>query len=70
MNTQASQTPTPITPASGGAVSRFLRLHSFELLIFVIMFILLALCLAVAPLISDDVAAPPGAPAPEERLVL
>ena len=66
MNTQASQ--APITPASGGAISRSLRLHAFELLIFVIMFVLLALCLAAAPLISDDVAA--GAPAPEERLVL
>ena len=53
---------TPAVVVTGGTVDRFLRLHSFELLIFVIMFVLLALCLATAPLIS--VAA---VPAPEAR---
>jgi len=36
-----------------GVVGRFLRLHAFELLIFGIMFILLAICLAAAPLVTE-----------------
>lgn len=33
--------------------SRFLRLHSFEILIFIILGLLMGLCLAVAPLITN-----------------
>jgi len=44
--------PVVVTPLRNGTIDRFLRLHSFELLIFVIMFVLLALCLAAAPLIA------------------
>jgi hypothetical protein len=56
----------------GGAIDRFLRLHAFELLIFVVLFTLLALCLAVAPLITNDVSAGPtsGTPPSGVRLVL
>jgi hypothetical protein len=54
--------PSPPWPGAGrtGArrvhsdTSRFLRLHSFEFLIFVILFILLAMCLAAAPLVTKD----------------
>ena len=71
MDTHVSPGPShPVTPTGGSAVSRALRLHAFELLIFAILFVLLALCLAAAPLISDDVAPPVGKPRPEERLVL
>ena len=33
--------------------NRFLRLRAYEVLIFVVAFLLLALCLAAAPLLSD-----------------
>jgi hypothetical protein len=46
--------PVPVIPTRGGTFDRFLRLHSFELLIFVILFVLLALCLASVPLISES----------------
>jgi len=65
--------PTLVAPtARGGAFDRFLRLHAFELLIFVVLFILLALCLAVAPLITNDPEAGPasGSPPSGVRLVL
>jgi hypothetical protein len=48
------------------AQSRVARLQAFEYLIFVVLLILLALCLAAAPFaaVRDDApgAAPPGAP--------
>jgi hypothetical protein len=65
--------PTLVAPTSrGGAIDRFLRLHAFELLIFVVLFILLALCLAVAPLITNDASAgsSSGSPPSGVRLVL
>jgi hypothetical protein len=40
--------------STDSAINRFLRLHSFEFLIFGIMFLLLAICLATIPLIADD----------------
>lgn len=39
--------PAPAPPPQ----SRFLRLHAFEILIFVIMAVLFALCLAAAPFV-------------------
>jgi hypothetical protein len=45
--TKLSDTPTNI--------SRFLRLHTFEIIIFIVLGLLMALCLTVAPLISNDV---------------
>ena len=53
---------TAAAPAAGGVVARLLRLHDFELLIFAILFVLLALCLAVAPLISEDAVSRRAAP--------
>jgi hypothetical protein len=43
---------------AASTTSRFLRLHAFEILIFVILFVLLAISLAAAPLL---------APSPQER---
>lgn len=56
---RARLAPPPATPKPS-STSRFLRLHAFELLIFVIMFILLAMCLATAPLITEEDAVQPG----------
>jgi hypothetical protein len=43
--------------ADGGApdssvAGRILRLHAFEILIFAVLFVLIAICLAVAPLVA------------------
>jgi len=51
--------------ATGGpppeSTSRFFRLHAFEILIFVIMAVLFAMCLTAAPLIAEG-GAPRRAP--------
>ncbi len=44
-----------------GTVDRLLTLRPYELLIFAILFVLLGLCLAAAPLIGAAGAAPPPA---------
>jgi hypothetical protein len=41
-----------LEPRLGGAGDRFLRLHAFEFLIFAVLFVLLALALASAPLLG------------------
>jgi hypothetical protein len=38
---------------TGGIIDRILRLHSSEILIFVILIILLGICIAAASLITD-----------------
>lgn len=35
------------------SASRFARMHAFEILIFIIMTILLAMCLVVAPVVAE-----------------
>jgi hypothetical protein len=52
----SATTPTPFVYVARdiSEVSRFLRLHSFELLIFAVMAVLLAICLASAPLLMPQ----------------
>jgi hypothetical protein len=59
--------PRPAPRPGAGPASRFLRLHAFELLIFVILALLLALCVAAIPLVT--VAAPAKTAAPFVRPV-
>ena len=68
---RATAPPTMVPPtARSGAIDRFLRLHAFELLIFAVLFVLLALCLAVAPLITNEAHQGSASPPSGVRLIL
>jgi hypothetical protein len=41
--------------AQDGIIDRFLRMHSYEVIIFFMMILLLGLCMTAAPLLSKDI---------------
>jgi hypothetical protein len=65
----AGEESSPLTPVRDPSKSRISRLRAFEILIFVLMAILLALCLAAVPAVSKKdmtSSSPESTPWPEQ----